>query len=80
MSKNLFEDAKALIAESIFLEDKKILFDTYYHFFSRFLDSEEEFKKTHSKESLKNLKCYRTIVKNLFKIEDFLIEEYSKND
>lgn len=80
MSKNSFEDKKALIAESILLEDREKLVKTYYHFFYRFLESEEEFKKTHSKESENKAMCYRTIVKKLLEVEAMLIEENFKND
>lgn len=80
MSKNSSEDRKTLIAESILLEDREKLVKTYYHFFYRFLESEEEFKKTHSKESQNKAMYYRIIVKKLIEIENLLITENFKND
>ena len=47
MSKNLFDDAKATVEDSIFAEDVDKLYKTFDYFFSRFLESEEEIKKTH---------------------------------
>ena len=80
MSKNSSEDRKTLIAESILLEDREKLVKTYYHFFYRFLESEEEFKKTPSKEILKKVTLYRMVVKKLLEVEAMLIEENFKND
>lgn len=80
MSKNSFEDKKAVIEYSIFCEDTEKLYKTYDYFLSRFLESEEEFKKTHSKESENKVMYYRTIVKKLIEIENLLITENFKND
>lgn len=80
MSKNLFEDAKATVEDSIFAEDVDKLYKTYDYFLSRFLESEEEFKNTHSKESQNKVMYYRTIVKKLIEIENLLITENFKND
>ena len=80
MSKNLFDDAKATVEDSIFAEDVDKLYKTYDHFFSRFLESEEEFKKTHSKESQNKVMCYREIAKKIIEAKDLLLTEYSKND
>lgn len=63
-----------------FFEGTKKLAEIRDYFSNRFLESIEEFKKTHSKESQKNLMCYRTVVKKLIEIEAMLIKEYSKND
>lgn len=80
MSKNSFEGKKTLIAESMFCEDTEQLYKTYDYFLSRFLESEEEFKKTHSRESENKVMYYRTIVKKLIEIENLLITENFKND
>ena len=80
MSKNLFDDAKVSVEYSIFCEDTEKLYKTYDHFLTRFLESEEEFKKTHSKESQKKLMCFRTVFKKLDELEDMLIMENLKND
>lgn len=80
MSKNLFEDKKAVIEYSIFCEDTEKLYKTYDHFLTRFLESEEEFKNTHSKESQNKVMYYHIIVKKLIEIENLLITENFKND
>lgn len=80
VSKNLFEDAKATVEDSIFAEDVDKLYKTYDHFLTRFLESEEEFKKTHSKESQNKVMYYHIIVKKLIEIENLLITENFKND
>lgn len=80
MSKNSFEDKKAVIEYSIFCEDTEKLYKTYDHFLTRFLESEEEFKKTHSKESQNKAMYYRMVVKKLIEIENLLITENFKND
>lgn len=80
MSKNSFEDAKATVKESIFAEDVDKLYKTFDYFFSRFLESEEEFKKTHSKESEKKVMCYREIAKKIIEAKDLLLTENLKND
>lgn len=80
MSKNLVEDAKATVEDSIFAEDVDKLYKTFDYFFSRFLESEEEFKKTHSKESENKVMYYRKIVKKLIEVENLLITENFKND
>ena len=80
MSKNLFEDKKTGIEYSIFCEDTEKLYKTDDYFLSRFLESEEEFKKTHSKESQNKAMYYRIIVKKLIEIENLLITENFKND
>lgn len=80
MSKNSFDDKKTLVAESIFCEDTEKLYKTYDHFLTRFLESEEEFKKTHSKESENKVMYYHIIVKKLIEIENLLITENFKND
>ena len=80
MSKNLFDDAKATVEDSIFAEDVDKLYKTYDHFFSRFLESEEEFKKTHSKESQNKVMCYREIAKKIIEAKDLLLTENFKND
>lgn len=80
MSKNSVEDAKATVEDSIFCEDTEKLYKTYDHFLTRFLESEEEFKKTHSKESQNKVMYYRIIVKKLIEIENLLITENFKND
>lgn len=63
-----------------FFEDTEKLYKTYDYFLSRFLESEEEFKKTHSKESENKVMYYRKIVKKLIEIENLLITENFKND
>lgn len=63
-----------------FFEDTEKLYKTYDYFLSRFLESEEEFKKTHSRESENKAMYYRTIVKKLIEIENLLITENFKND
>lgn len=63
-----------------FFEDTKKLVEVRGYFSNRFLESEEEFKKTHSKESEKKVMLYRMVVKKLIEVEAMLIEEYSKND
>lgn len=80
MSKNLFEDTKATVEDSIFAEDVDKLYKIYDHFFSRFLESEEEFKKTHSKESQNKVMCYREIAKKIIEAKDLLLTENFKND
>ena len=80
MSKNLFDDAKATVEDSIFAEDVDKLYKTFDYFFSRFLESEEEIKKTHSKESQNKVMCYREIAKKIIEAKDLLLTEYSKND
>ena len=80
MSKNLFDDAKATVEDSIFTEDVDKLYKTFDYFFSRFLESEEEFKKTHSKESQNKVMYYREIAKKIIEAKDLLLTEYSKND
>ena len=80
MSKNLFDDAKATVEDSIFAEDVDKLYKTYDHFLSRFLESEEEFKKTHSKESQNKVMCYREIAKKIIEAKDLLLTENFKND
>ena len=80
MSKNSFEDAKATVEYSIFCEDTEKLYKTYDHFLTRFLESEEEFKKTHSKKSQNKAMYYRMVVKKLIEIENLLITENFKND
>ena len=80
MSKILFDDAKVSVEDSIFAEDVDKLYKTFDYFFSRFLESEEEFKKTHSKESQNKVMYYRIIVKKLIEIENLLITENFKND
>lgn len=64
----------------IFVEATNKIIETKDYFRSRFLESEEEFKKTHSKESQKNLMCFRTVFKKLDELEDMLITENFKND
>ena len=80
MSKNLVEDAKATVEDSILLEDRDKLYKTFDYFFSRFLESEEEFKKTHSKESQNKVMCYREIAKKIIEAKDLLLTENFKND
>lgn len=80
MSKNSFEDAKATVEDSILLEDRDKLYKTFDYFFSRFLESEEEFKKTHSKESQNKVMCYREIAKKIIEAKDLLLTENFKND
>lgn len=80
VSKNLVEDAKATVEDSILLEDRDKLYKTFDYFFSRFLESEEEFKKTHSKESQNKVMCYREIAKKIIEAKDLLLTENFKND
>ena len=80
MSKNLVEDAKATVEDSILLEDRDKLYKTFDYFFSRFLESEEEFKKTHSRESQNKVMCYREIAKKIIEAKDLLLTENFKND
>lgn len=80
MSKNLVEDAKATVEDSILLEDRDKLYKTFDYFFSRFLESEEEFKKTHSRESQNKVMCYREIAKKIIEAKDLLLTENLKND
>ena len=80
MSKNLVEDAMATVEDSILLEDRDKLYKTFDYFFSRFLESEEEFKKTHSKESQNKVMCYREIAKKIIEAKDLLLTENFKND
>ena len=80
MSKNLVEDAKATVEDSILLEDRDKLYKTFDYFFSRFLESEEEFKKTHSEESQNKVMCYREIAKKIIEAKDLLLTENFKND
>ena len=80
VSKIFVEDAKVSVEDSIFAEDVDKLYKTFDYFFSRFLESEEEFKKTHSKESQNKVMYYRIIVKKLIEIENLLITENFKND
>lgn len=80
MSKNLVEDAKATVEDSIFAEDVDKLYKTFNYFFSRFLESEEEFKKTHSRESQSKVMCYREIAKKIIEAKDLLLTENFKND
>ena len=80
MSKNSVEDAKATVEDSILLEDRDKLYKTFDYFFSRFLESEEEFKKTHSKESQNKVMCYREIAKKIIEAKDLLLTENFKND
>lgn len=80
MSKNLFDDAKATVEDSIFAEDVDKLYKTYDYFLSRFLESEEEFKKTHSRESENKVMCYREIAKKIIEAKDLLLTENFKND
>lgn len=80
MNKILYEDSKTTIEDSIFAEDVDKLYKTFDYFFSRFLESEEEFKKTHSKESQNKVMYYHIIVKKLIEIENLLITENFKND
>ena len=80
MSKTLFEDTKAVLEYGLFSEDVDKLYKTYDHFLTRFLESEEEFKKTHSKESQNKVMYYRIIVKKLIEIENLLLTENFKND
>ena len=78
MSKNLFDDAKVSVEDSIFAKDVDKLYKTFDYFFSRFLESEEEFKKTHSKESQNKVMCYREIAKKIIEAKDLLLEENIK--
>lgn len=80
MSKNLVEDAKATVEDSMFAKDVDKLYKTFGYFFSRFLESEEEFKKTHSKESQSKVMCYREIAKKIIEAKDLLLTENFKND
>ena len=80
MSKNLFEDTKAVLEYGLFSEDVDKLYKTFDYFFSRFLESEEEFKKTHSKKSQSKVMCYREIAKKIIEAKDLLLTENSKND
>ena len=80
MSKNLVEDAKATVEDSIFAEDVDKLYKTFNYIFSRFLESEEEFKKTHSRESQSKVMCYREIAKKIIEAKDLLLTENFKND
>lgn len=64
----------------ILVEATNKIIETKDYFRSRFLESEEEFKNTHSKESQKNLMCFRTVFKKLDELEDMLIMENLKND
>ena len=80
MSKNLFEDTKAVLEYGLFSEDVDKLYKTFDYFFSRFLESEEEFKKTHSKESQNKVMCYREIAKKIIEAKDLLLMENFKND
>ena len=80
MSKNLVEDAKATVEDSMFAKDVDKLYKTFDYFFSRFLESEEEFKKTHSKESQNKVMCYREIAKKIIEAKDLLLTENFKND
>ena len=80
MSKIFVEDAKVSVEDSIFAEDRDKLYKTFDYFFSRFLESEEEFKKTHSKESQNKVMCYREIAKKIIEAKDLLLTENFKND
>lgn len=80
MNKILYEDSKTTIEDSIFAEDVDKLYKTFDYFFSRFLESEEEFKKTHSKESQNKVMCYREIAKKIIEAKDLLLTENFKND
>ena len=80
MSKIFLDDAKATVEDSIFREDIDKLYKTFDYFFSRFLESEEEFKKTHSKESQNKVMCYREIAKKIIEAKDLLLTENFKND
>ena len=80
MSKNLFEDEKAVAEYNIFVEDIDKLFKTYDYFLSRFLESEVEFAKTHSKKSKNKVMCYREIINKIIEAKDLLLKEKPKND
>lgn len=80
MSKTLFEDSKATVEYNIFVEDIDKLFKTYDYFLSRFLESEEDFKKTHSKKSQSKVTCYREIINKIIEAKDLLLKEKAKND
>ena len=80
MSKTLVEDANVSVEDSMFAKDVDKLYKTFDYFFSRFLESEEEFKKTHSKESQNKVMCYREIAKKIIEAKDLLLTENFKND
>ena len=80
MSKNLVEDAKTTVEDSMFAKEVDKLYKTFGYFFSRFLESEEEFKKTHSRESQNKVMYYREIAKKIIEAKDLLLTENTKND
>ena len=64
----------------ILVEATNKIIETRHYFSTRFLESEEEFKKTHSKESQNKAMCYREIARKIIEAKDLLLTENLKND